>query len=111
MYSKIVKNVNFPFYCFLSGKYTYYRQYRQLEENQWLPPEYLGKLRWKLFTELIEDAYRNTDFYKEVISDMGGFLSHNNIVIGFRYDPLPYVLCLGQAVSSAFDTGEWGLAP
>jgi len=38
---------------------------------------------------------------------MGDFLSHNNIVIGSRYDPSPYVLCLGQAVSRAFDEGEW----
>ena len=48
---------------------------------------------------------------------MGDFLSHNNIVIGSRHDPSPYVLCLGQAladpalagqaVSSAFDKGEW----
>ncbi len=88
MYSKIVKNVNFPFYCFLSGKYTYYRQYRQLEENQWLPPEYLGKLRWKLFTELIEDAYRNTDFYKEVISDMGADPRDFNSIKAYQKIPI-----------------------
>jgi len=38
---------------------------------------------------------------------MGDFLSHNNIVIGSRHDPLPYVLCLGQAVSRDFDKVKW----
>ena len=38
---------------------------------------------------------------------MGDFLCHNNIVIGSRYDPLPYVLCPGQAVSRDFDKGGW----
>jgi hypothetical protein len=43
---------------------------------------------------------------------MEDFLSHNNIFIGFRYDPLPYVLCRGQAVSLSLRQGgrEWGLA-
>ena len=33
------------------------------------------------------------------MTDMGGFLSHNNIVIGFRHDPSPYVLYMGQALA------------
>jgi len=42
-----------------------------LEKNQWIPEEYLEKLRGKLFMELIEDACKNTDFYREVVDDMG----------------------------------------
>ena len=50
------------------------------------------------------DSYK----YKcEHFSDKGYFLNHNNIVIGFRYDPFPYVLCPGQAVSRVFDRGKW----
>lgn len=71
MYSKIVKHVNFPLYSLLSGKYIYYRHYNQLEKNQWLAPGRLERLRWKLFTALIKDAYNNTHFYKEVIGDLG----------------------------------------
>jgi len=41
------------------------------------------------------------------MSDMGDFSEPNNIVIGFGYDPAPYVLYRGQAVSRAFDKGEW----
>ncbi len=43
---------------------------------------------------------------------MGDFSEPNNIFIGFRHDPVTYVLSKRQAVSSAFDKGgmEWGLA-
>ena len=53
---------------------------------------------------------------------MGDFLCHNNIVIGSRHDPSPYVLCPGQALAdpainragsfqSLRQSGmEWGLA-
>jgi phenylacetate-CoA ligase len=70
MYSKIVKYINFPLYSFLSGRHSYYRHYRQLEKNQWLPSEYLEKLRWKLFIELMEVAYTKTNFYKKVMDHM-----------------------------------------
>jgi hypothetical protein len=46
-------------------------------------------------------------FISENFSDRGDFSEPNNIVIGFRHDPAPYVLCMGQAVSRAFDKGEW----
>ena len=36
----------------------------------------------------------------------GGFLRHNNRVIGFCHDPAPYVSCIRQAACRAFDKGN-----
>ena len=36
------------------------------------------------------------------MTDMGDLLNHNNIVIGSRHDPSPYVLCSGQALAGYF---------
>jgi len=38
---------------------------------------------------------------------MGDFSEPNNIFIGFRHDPVTYVLSRRQAVSRAFDKGGW----
>jgi hypothetical protein len=37
---------------------------------------------------------------------MGDFSEPNNIFIGFRHDPVTYVLSRRQAVSRVFDKGE-----
>jgi hypothetical protein len=38
---------------------------------------------------------------------MGDVSEPNNIFIGFRHDPVTYVLSRRQAVSRAFDKGGW----
>jgi phenylacetate-CoA ligase len=48
----------------------------------------LEKLRWKLFTELIEDAYKNTDFYKITIGNMGADPRDFNSIKAYQKIPI-----------------------
>lgn len=88
IYNKIVKHINIPLYCFLSGKYQYYQSYKQLEQNQWLTEELLERHRWKLFSKLIQHAYKNTDYYREVINNLGEKIDNFNNIDSLRRLPV-----------------------
>ena len=40
------------------------------------------------------------------MSDLGDFLSHNNMAFGLRYDPEPYVLCTGRQLPEPSTKGN-----
>jgi phenylacetate-CoA ligase len=88
MYEKIVKHVNLPLYSLVSGKYAYYRHYKRLEKNQWFPPERLEKLQLGLFVELIRCAYKNCEFYKKTIDDLGADCRDFGSMAEFRKLPV-----------------------
>ncbi|MEE8577508.1 MAG: hypothetical protein V3T31_09660, partial [candidate division Zixibacteria bacterium] len=67
MYAGFIKHVSFPFYQWKHGS-DYLKRLKTFEHSQWLPPERLREMQWQRLRKILDHAYRNVPYYKEIFA-------------------------------------------
>ena len=67
MYAGFVKHVSFPFYQWKHGS-DYLKRLKTFEHSQWWPPERLREMQWQRLRKILDHAYRNVPYYKEIFA-------------------------------------------
>jgi len=67
MYARFVKHISFPFYQWRHGS-DYLKKLKEFEHSQWLSPEQLREIQWRRLRKMLDHAYHNVPYYKEVFT-------------------------------------------
>lgn len=69
MYKAFVKHISFPFYQWWHGS-DYLKNLREFERSQWLTPEALKEIQLTRLGKMLEHAYTNVPYYREVFDKL-----------------------------------------
>lgn len=62
MYSRIYRNILFPFYEAVLRRRRTLLNLKELKRNQWLPEERLRETQWRKLRLLLKHAYENVPY-------------------------------------------------
>ena len=67
LYKKIV----YPLLFWQNGQSNIFKYLRELEKSQWLTPEEIKDLQWNRLKKMLQHAYENVPYYKNVFKSLG----------------------------------------
>ena len=71
LYSSFVKHITYPLINYREGLRGIHFHLREFEKTQYLPLQKLKEIQWRKLEELLNHAYENAIFYREILDSIG----------------------------------------
>ena len=70
LYSKVIRNFNFPVGLYFRGHGRFYRHYQEVEKNQWLSPKEIQSMQWERLQKLLEEARAHVPHWRNAFEQL-----------------------------------------